>query len=744
MLSLRHVLTAAALLLLMLSCGGSSKQDGSVQPTFAISPAPASLSVVQGNHEPSTITSMIGGSFSSAITLSASGAPSGTVVSFDPGSIPAPGSGSSTMNITVDLNTAPGTYPITVTGNGGGIQQDTTVMLTVTGVSFFTISASPASLYLVQGNKGASTITTKVSGGFNGAIGLSASTAPPGTTVSFDPSSIPAPGSGSSTMAITVGASTASGTYPITVTANGSGIQQNVTVTLTVIEAGSGGVPAGYGWHQLPNTNMASICLGNVLNGMYSDSSMTKTTNYNFDCNQIIPWSGGAADDANRRLIVWGGGHSDYAGNEVSVLNLSGAPSWERVTSPTMPVPYVWDGNNWEGMQPYFVRLADGGQPQPGATPASRHTYNSLQYVPYQNKLYSFGGAVANGGLLSQEVWTLDMGKATWTLLGPPYSRSPGYPTTAYNPNTGHIVMHDKNWKLLDFEPNTGNWTTLTTIYHVDDGTTAAVDPGNNLLVFVGASGTTDNLGYPNVPSSQTVLVFPLIPPYAMQTWSDPSCDLIYRSGGLAWDSALDLMVGYPGGGNQVYLLNTGTQDLVTAFGTVPSHKCLDVPISLNPSPIKGVDYPQDPEGTGKDSNLGINGRFAYFPSLDTFALVNDRTQNAWTLQLTGASPAPGFAVTLSSETLVVRQGEHGSAVISTTVSGGFDNALTLSAAGTPQGVTVSFSPTTIASPGAGKSTMVISVSASTPVGTYPIVISTFGGGDTVNKAVSLIVAVRG
>ena len=126
-----------------------------------------------------------------------------------------------------------------------------------------------------------------------------------------------------------------------------------------------------------------------------------------------------------------------------------------------------------------------------------------------------------------------------------------------------------------------------------------------------------------------------------MGIWSDPSCDLTYRSGGLAWDSILGLMVGYPGGGNQVYLLNTGAQDVVTPFGTVPSHKCLDVPISLNPSPVKGVDYPQDPEGTPIGANLGIYGRFAYFPSLDTFAMVNDRTKNAWTMQLTGGSPAP-------------------------------------------------------------------------------------------------------
>jgi uncharacterized membrane protein len=489
---------------------------------------------------------------------------------------------------------------------------------------------------------------------------------------------------------------------------------------------------------------MTSVCLGNVPNGMYSDATMTTTTNYNFNCNQIIPWSGGAGDDNNQRLIVWGGGHSDYAGNEVSVLNLKGTPSWQAVTSPTIPVPYVWDGNDWEGLQPYFVRPVDGGQPQPGASPSSRHTYNSVQYVPYQNKLYSFGGAVANGGFLSQETWTLDMGTATWTLLGPPYSLAPGYPTTAYNPNTGHIVMHDKNWSLLDFDPNSGNWSTLTGGYHVEDGTTGAIDPVNNLFVVVGAAGTAGNTGYPSVPTSHTVQVFPLTPPYTMQTWSDPSCDLVYRSAGLAWDSVLGLMVGYPGGGNQVYLLNTGVQDVVTPFGTVSSHKCLDVPISLNPSPVKGTDYPQDPEGTPAGSNLGINGRFAYLPSLDTFVMANDRTKNAWTLQLTGGSSAPSFTASISPGTVAVTEGSQGTSVITTTVSGGFSNAITPSAVGLPQGVTVGFSPSTIAAPGSGSSTMNITVPASTPVGTYPFVVSAVGGGDTVNQTVILVVTSNG
>ena len=212
----------------------------SITPNFTISASPASLSVGQGNQGTSTITTAVSGGFNSSINLSASGVPSGTTVSFNPQTIPAPGSGTSTMTITVGSSTPTGTYPITVTGNGGGIQQSTTVTLTVTQPTY-TISASPASLSVVPGNQGTSTITAAISGGFNSSISLSASGMPSGTTVSFNPQTIPAPGSGSSTMTITVGSNTALGTYPITVTANGGGIQQNATVTLTVIQAGGPG-----------------------------------------------------------------------------------------------------------------------------------------------------------------------------------------------------------------------------------------------------------------------------------------------------------------------------------------------------------------------------------------------------------------------------------------------------------------------------------------------------------------------
>ncbi len=504
-------------------------------------------------------------------------------------------------------------------------------------------------------------------------------------------------------------------------------------------------LPSGAGWHILANTQMSSMCAGNVPNGMYSDKTMTSTTAYDFNCNEIVPWSGAAIDDAHQRLIAWGGGHSDYAGDEVFVLNLSGTPSWQAFTNPTIPVPFNWDGNNWEGLNPYYLRLADGGVYQPGATPASRHTYNGLQYVPYQNKLYSFGGALANVGFLSSEVWTLDMASKTWTMVGPPFSKSPGYPTTAYNPANGHIVMHDKSWSLIDYDPHTNTWTTLTTSSHVDDGTTAAIDPVNNLIVFVGSAGTTDNTSYPSVPTSHTVQVFSLTAPYTMQSWTAAGCDLTYRNGGLVWDSALGLMVGYPGGGNQAYFLNTGSAPVATPYGSVQSHACLDVPISLNPSPTKGVDYPPDPEGSYRDANFGIYGRFEYVPSLDVFVVMNDHTQNVWILRLTGGSAAPDYTLSASPNSLVVTGGgSSATATITTAASGGFNNSVALAAVGMPTGMTVNFSPTSIAAPGSGTSTMTVSAGATTQNGTYPIVVSGFGGGDTHTVVIPVTVTTTG
>jgi len=214
----------------------------STSPAFTISASPTSVSVVQGSSGASTITTAVSGGFDSGVALTASGQPTGVTVSFSPTSIAAPGSGTSTMTMAVASTTATGTYTITVTGTGDSITHTATVSLTVTATASpaFTLAASPTSVSVVQGSSGTSTITTTVSGGFDSGVALTASGQPTGVTVSFNPTSIAAPGSGTSTMTMAVASTTATGTYTITVTGTGDSITHTATVSLTVSAASTG------------------------------------------------------------------------------------------------------------------------------------------------------------------------------------------------------------------------------------------------------------------------------------------------------------------------------------------------------------------------------------------------------------------------------------------------------------------------------------------------------------------------
>ena len=98
--------------------------------TFTLSASPSSGYLDEGSSGTAVITSTVSGGFDSAVALTASGQPAGVTVSFSPASI-AGGSGTSDMNLTVSRTAKTGTYPITVTGTGGGVTETTTLTLQV-------------------------------------------------------------------------------------------------------------------------------------------------------------------------------------------------------------------------------------------------------------------------------------------------------------------------------------------------------------------------------------------------------------------------------------------------------------------------------------------------------------------------------------------------------------------------------------------------------------------------------------
>ena len=217
------------------NCGASA-------PDFLVSASPASQTVVQGNPASYTVTVTPSGGFSSPVSLSLSALPAGASASFNPNPINN-GSGNSTLTITTSASTAAGSYPLTITGTGGGLTHSTTVTLVVNSASSpnFSISASPSSQTVTQGNPASYTATVTPSGGFASTVNLSATGLPSGASATFSPASI-SNGSGTSALSITTSASTPTGSYTLTITGTSTSpsLTHSTTVTLVVNSASSG------------------------------------------------------------------------------------------------------------------------------------------------------------------------------------------------------------------------------------------------------------------------------------------------------------------------------------------------------------------------------------------------------------------------------------------------------------------------------------------------------------------------
>jgi hypothetical protein len=150
-------------------------------------------------------------------------------------------------DITTGVNTVPGVqgyYAFTGYDQSSGLGsvnandlvnywRDAVVSATPT----MSAAMSAGSLTVRQGGSGTSTATVSIGGGFSNAVTLGVSGVPAGVTASFASTNLAAPGSGSSVLTITAGASALPGTSTITVTANGGGLSSTASVSVTVVPA---------------------------------------------------------------------------------------------------------------------------------------------------------------------------------------------------------------------------------------------------------------------------------------------------------------------------------------------------------------------------------------------------------------------------------------------------------------------------------------------------------------------------
>nr|WP_262371661.1 M28 family peptidase [Streptomyces sp. WAC01526] len=97
---------------------------------FSLATSPANGSVDPGASATATVSTATTSGSAQTVKLTAAGAPAGVTVSFNPASVTS--GNSSTMTVATAASTAPGTYPLTITGTGS-VTHTTTYTLTVKG-----------------------------------------------------------------------------------------------------------------------------------------------------------------------------------------------------------------------------------------------------------------------------------------------------------------------------------------------------------------------------------------------------------------------------------------------------------------------------------------------------------------------------------------------------------------------------------------------------------------------------------
>ena len=676
----------------------------STTPDFSLAASPAALSVTQGNSGATTISTGVSGSFNSAISLSVSGLPAGVTASFNPPSVSAPGSGSSTLTFSSSSTATTGTSNVTVTASGGGTTHATTVALTVSAATApdFTVTATPPGLSVTHGSSGSTTISTSASNGFSSAVSLSAAGLPTGVTASFSPSPIPAPGSGSSTLTFTVSNTAITGTSNVTITASGGGVTHTTSVSLTIPQTNIFGIT--------PPDNVVIVIEEN-----HSFSSIIGSSS--------APFINSLAQQGALFTQSFGVEHP----SQPNYLDLFSGTN-QGITDDSCPHTFS------------TVNLA------------SELAAAGLTFTGFSEDLPSAGSAVCTSGAYARK-------HAPWVNFT-------NVPTSANQPFTSFPTDFTTLPTISIIDPNLNNDMHDGTISQGDtwlqqhmNGYVQFAQTHNSLLIVTWDED--DSASGNQIP---TIFVGPMVK-------QGQFTETINHFNVLR---TLEDLYG---------LTHAGSAATATAISDVWKSPTPDFAVSASPASLSVT---QGSSGTttisttvsgGFNSAVSLSvsglpaGVSAGFSSASiaapgagnstlTFTASSTATTGTTNVTLTAsggsvthtsivaltvnASATPDFGISASPASLSVTQGSSGSATVSITVSGGFNSTVSLSASGLPPAVTASFNPASITAPGSGSSTLTFSAASTATTGTTNVTVNANGGGVIHTATIALTVNASG
>ena len=218
--------------------------NNEVSRTFAVGPPPAQFdfevlalpteqTVTPGSSASYTITVNLLSGSTQNVALTLSGEPGGVTKSFSTSSgNPA---FSSILTLSTSPSVSPGSYSMTVTGSGGGKTHTATIRLIVSQAKDFRIDISPPTQTISQGQVTSYSLSIVGLNGFNSPVSLSLAGLPAGANYAFSiPSGTP---DFSSVLTVTLPNNVQTGSFTLTVTGSGGGLNRVASAVLVITAA---------------------------------------------------------------------------------------------------------------------------------------------------------------------------------------------------------------------------------------------------------------------------------------------------------------------------------------------------------------------------------------------------------------------------------------------------------------------------------------------------------------------------
>jgi pseudomonalisin len=712
---------------------------GTSSPSLQVSLSSPSISLADGASAGVTVTVGVSGGFSSAVVLSATGLPAGVTAGFSNATLTAPGSGTSTLTLSVGSQVAPGSYPVEVTANGGSVTENAALTLIVTHTGSFTLGLSGSSVSVTQGGAGSVLATVTVAGGFSAAVALTVAGLPTGATAIPTPASFAAPGSGSSTLMLGANAQTAAGSYPVTVTATGGGVTQNASFTLTVTPAGSFALALS-----VPAMNVAPGASGSV--------------------QETVTASGGF--------------------NASVTLTVAGLPTGVTATPGYAVLSAPGSGTN-------MLSLSAGAQTAPGSYPIQVSATGggitqsaTLSLTVTSGRSFTLSGAAGSMTVIQGASATLGLSvgvsggfssKVTLSVSGQPSGMTTKLSATSFNtPGSGSSMLTVSTTAQTAAGSYTLSVTAtgggLTSVFPVTvtvappAGLTvaasapASVAQGGTTAVTVTVNGTnnfnaTVALSVSGLPGGMTASFSPSIltaPGSGTSTLTltsgltvalgTRSITITAKGGGVTQTTGLQVTVTpLPGftltesATSASIIQGTSAMITLTVTGAAAFNSTVAMTASGLPSGVTASFSPSSLAAPGSGTSVLTLSASPSAPVGNhtiTITAKGGNVTESVTILLSVTLP-PSFTLSESVTSATVARGSSTAVGITLTETGGFNAPVTLTVSGMPSGVTVSFSPVTTSGPGVYKLTVNLAAASTTAVGSSTVILAATGGGIT-------------